>query len=40
MRRNTLKGVYKLLHRLGFNYTKAIYTLVRADQEKHKSSSV
>jgi transposase len=32
----TLKGVSKLLHRLGFSYTKATYTLVRANKEKQK----
>ncbi len=32
----TLKGVSKLLNRLGFSYTKATYTLVRADKKEQK----
>lgn len=32
----TLKGISKLLNRLGFSYTKATYTLVRASKEEQK----
>ncbi|WP_083442862.1 winged helix-turn-helix domain-containing protein [Paenibacillus sp. IHB B 3415] len=30
----TLKGISKMLNRLGFSYTKATYTLVRANKEE------
>ncbi|WP_309241995.1 IS630 family transposase [Paenibacillus sp. S150] len=32
----TLKGISKMLNRLGFSYTKATYTLVRASKEEQK----
>lgn len=32
----TLKGISKMLNRLGFSYTKATYTLVRANKEEQK----
>ncbi|RCX18053.1 transposase [Fontibacillus phaseoli] len=32
----TLKGISKMLNRLGFSYTKATYTLVRANKEERK----
>lgn len=32
----TLKGISKMLNRLGFSYTKATYTLARANKEEQK----
>ncbi|MFD1774608.1 winged helix-turn-helix domain-containing protein [Paenibacillus rhizophilus] len=31
------RGLSLLLHRLGFSYTKATYTLARADQQEQKA---